>query len=228
MTERQVYIHIQLPETLQLVPAALLKVTRHEDGTYLGKFRYGDRYIERNDAVALDPFQLPLGNDTYEFTKLKGLPGAIRDGAPDAWGRRVIEHKLEKDSANLEEIDYLVHGPQEGAGYLTFGTGPEPPPPRRPYNRAQQLADLISAAEAVEDGRRVPEYLLEQLEPGTSMGGARPKATVEHDGRLWLAKFPEREDRLNLQRVEFATLELARACGLTFLISFCCCFAVAY
>jgi serine/threonine-protein kinase HipA len=46
------------------------------------------------------------------------------------------------------------------------------------------------------------------------MGGARPKATVEHDGALWLAKFPERTDRFNLQRVEFATLELARQCGL--------------
>jgi hypothetical protein len=50
--------------------------------------------------------------------------------------------------------------------------------------------------------------------PGTSMGGARPKATIEHDGALWLAKFPERGDRFNLQRVEFATLDLARQCGL--------------
>ncbi|MGH8133647.1 MAG: type II toxin-antitoxin system HipA family toxin, partial [Steroidobacteraceae bacterium] len=108
----------------------------------------------------------------------------------------------------------LLNGPQDGAGYLSFGLQREPPAPRRPYNRTHQLPDLIAAAEAVEDGRRVPEYLLEQLEPGTSMGGARPKATIEHQEKLWLAKFPERGDRCNLQRLEFATLKLARSCGL--------------
>jgi serine/threonine-protein kinase HipA len=214
MIERQIYIYVQLPEMLQAVPAALLKVTRHRDGTYVGRFRYGDRYLERNNAVELDPFQLPLGKNVYEFTKLKGIPGAIRDAAPDAWGRRVIEHKLQRHPADLEEIDYLLHGPQDGAGYLSFGLNRDPPAPNRPYNRTHQLADLIAAAEAIEDGRRVPEHLLEQLEPGTSMGGARPKATVEHRGFLWLAKFPERTDRINLQRIEFATLDLARRCGL--------------
>ena len=215
MTERQVYVYIQLPQTREVVPAALLKITRHRDGTYVGRFRYGDRYLERNNAVELDPFQLPLAKRVYEFTKLKGLPGAVRDGSPDAWGRRVIEHKLQRDPADLEEIDYLLHGPQDGAGYLSFGLNRDPPAPKRPYNRTHQLAELIAAAEAVEDGRRVPEHILEQLEPGTSMGGARPKATVEHEEALWLAKFPERADRFNLQRVEFATLELARRCGLS-------------
>jgi serine/threonine-protein kinase HipA len=215
MPERQIYVYIQLPQTLEVVPAALLKVTRHRDGTYIGRFRYGDRYLERNNAVELDRFQLPLAKQVYEFTRLKGLPGAVRDAAPDAWGRRVIEHKLQREPADLEEIDYLLHGPQDGAGYLSFGLNRDPPAPRRPYNRTHQLADLIAAAEAVEDGRRVPEHILEQLEPGTSMGGARPKATVEHDEALWLAKFPERTDRFNLQRIEFATLELARRCGLS-------------
>jgi serine/threonine-protein kinase HipA len=215
MMERQAYVYIQLPGTLDSVPAALLKMTRQGDGTYVGRFRYGDRYIERRDAIELDPFQLPLGKTVHEFTKLKGIPGPLRDAAPDAWGRRVIEHKLQREPADLEELDYLLHGPQDGAGYLSFGLKLEPPAPRRPYNRTHQLANLIAAAEAVEDGRRVPEHLLEQLEPGTSMGGARPKATVEHEERLWLAKFPERSDRFNLQRVEFATLDLARRCGLS-------------
>jgi serine/threonine-protein kinase HipA len=46
------------------------------------------------------------------------------------------------------------------------------------------------------------------------MGGARPKATIEDGNRLWIGKFPEKGDRFNLQRVEFATLELARRCGI--------------
>jgi len=210
----EAHIYIQLPGTLQTVPAALLRVTQNDDGSYVGRFRYGNRYLERPDAVELDPFRLPLGKDTYEFTKLKGIPGAIRDASPDAWGRRVIEYKLQRTSADLEEIDYLIHGPQDGAVNLSFGHHREPPSPRRPYNRTHQLAELIAAAEAIEDGRRVPEYLLEKLEPGTSMGGARPKTTLEHEGKLWLAKFPERADRFNLQRVEFAALDLARRCGL--------------
>jgi serine/threonine-protein kinase HipA len=115
-SERRAYIYVQLPGTLNTVAAALLKVEKLPDGTFVGRFRYGDRYLKRKDAVELDPFQLPLGDKACEFTKLKGIPGAVRDAAPDAWGRCVIEHKLQRSPADLEEIDYLVHGPQDGAG----------------------------------------------------------------------------------------------------------------
>ncbi len=213
-SERQAYIYVQLPGTLDTVPAALLKVEKLPDGTFVGRFRYGDRYLERKDAIAFDPFQLPLGNTVHEFTKLKGIPGAVRDAGPDAWGRRVIEHKLQRSPGDLEDIDYLLNGPQDGAGYLNFGSKLEPTAPKRRYNRTHQLAELIAAAEAIEEGKRVPEHILEQLEPGTSMGGARPKATIEDGNRLWIGKFPEKADRCNFQRVEYATLELARRCGL--------------
>lgn len=213
-SEREAYVYIQLPGTLETVPAALLRVQTLPDGTQIGRFRYGDRYLQRQEAVALDPFQLPLAKKVFEFTQLKGIPGAVRDAGPDAWGRRVIEHKLERSAADLQEIDYLLHGPQDGAGYLSFGLKAEPPAPKRQYNRTHQLAELIAATQAIEEGRPVAANLLEQLDPGTSMGGARPKATIEDAQSLWLGKFPARDDRFNLQRVEFATLDLARRCGL--------------
>ncbi len=213
-SERQAYVYVQVPGTLETVPAALLKVQTLPDGTHIGRFRYGDRYLERPDAIALDPFQLPLAKKVFEFTQLKGIPGALRDAGPDAWGRRVIEHKLERSAADLHEIDYLLHGPQDGAGYLSFGLKVEPPAPKRLYNRTHQLADLIAATQAIDEGRPVAAHLLEHLDPGTSMGGARPKATIEDAQALWLGKFPAKGDRFNLQRVEFATLELARRCGL--------------
>lgn len=213
-SEREAYVYIQLPGTLETVPAALLRVQTLPDGTQIGRFRYGDRYLRRPEAVALDPFQLPLAKTVFEFTQLKGIPGAVRDAGPDAWGRRVIEHKLERSAADLQELDYLLHGPQDGAGYLSFGLKVEPPAPKRQYNRTHQLPELISATQAIEEGRPVAVHLLEQLDPGTSMGGARPKATIEDDQRLWLGKFPSKDDRVNLQRVEFATLDLARRCGL--------------
>jgi serine/threonine-protein kinase HipA len=213
-SERQAYVYIQLPGTLETVPAALLKVQTLPDGTQIGRFRYGNRYLQRPDAVALDPFRLPLAGTAFEFTQLKGIPGAVRDASPDAWGRRVIEHTLQRSAADLQEIDYLLHGPQDGAGCLSFGLKVDPPAPRRTYNRTHQLAELIAATQAIEDGRPVAAHLLEQLDPGTSMGGARPKATIEDAQSLWLGKFPARDDRFNLQRVEFATLDLARRCGL--------------
>ncbi|MEK6211905.1 MAG: HipA domain-containing protein [Pseudomonadota bacterium] len=213
-SERQAYVYIQLPGTLNTVPAALLKVEKRPDGTFVGRFRYGDRYLERKDAIAFDPFQLPLGNTVHEFTRLRGIPGAVRDAGPDAWGRRVIEHKLQRSPGDLEEIDYLLNGPQDGAGNLSFGSEVDPPAPKRRFNRTHQLAGLIEATETIEEGKRVPEHILEQLEPGTSMGGARPKATIEEGNRLWLGKFPQRGNRCNLQRVEYATLELARRCGI--------------
>ena len=211
---REAYVYIQLPGTLDTVPAALLRVQTLPDGTQIGRFRYGNRYLQRPDAVTFDPFRLPLGKTVYEFTQLSGIPGAVRDAAPDAWGRRVIEHKLERGTADLQEIDYLLHGPQDGAGYLSFGLTAEPPAPKRQYNRTHQLAELIAATQAIDEGQPVAAHLLEQLDAGTSMGGARPKATIEDAQTLWLGKFPAKDDRFNLQRVEYATLELARRCGL--------------
>lgn len=215
-SEREAYVYVQLPGTLETVPAALLRVQTLPDGTQIGRFRYGDRYLQRQAAVALDPFRLPLAREVFEFTQLKGIPGAVRDAGPDAWGRRVIEHTLERSAADLQEIDYLLHGPQDGAGYLSFGLKAEPPAPRRRYNRTHQLADLIAATQAIDEEREPPlaAHLLEPLDPGTSLGGARPKATIEDAQSLWLGKFPARDDRFNLQRVEFATLDLARRCGL--------------
>ncbi len=213
-SEREAYVYVQLPGSLDTVPAALLRVQTLPDGTQIGRFRYGDRYLQLAQAVALDPYRLPLDKTVHEFTQLKGIPSAVRDASPDAWGRRVIEHKLERAAGELHEIDYLLHGPQDGAGYLSFGLKAEPPAPKRQYNRTHQLAELIASAQAIEEGRALPLHLLERLDPGTSMGGARPKATIEDANCLWLGKFPAKDDRCNWQRIEFATLDLARRCGL--------------
>jgi serine/threonine-protein kinase HipA len=177
-SEREAYIYIQLPGALETVPAALLRVQTLSDGTQIGRFRYGDRYLQRREAVSLDPFHLPLAKQVFEFTQLKGIPGAVRDAGPDAWGRRVIEHKLERSAADLQEIDYLLHGPQDGAGYLSFGLKAEPPAPKRHYNRTHQLAELIAATQAIEEGREVAAHLLEQLDPGNRSNSRR---SILHD-----------------------------------------------
>ena len=114
------YVYTQLPGTFEWVPCASLKIKAVGAGAFQGTFTYGKRYLARHNVVELDPYHLKLTDKPMQFTKLKGIPGAVRDAGPDAWGRRVIEHKLERSAADLQEIDYLLHGPQDGAGYLSF------------------------------------------------------------------------------------------------------------
>lgn len=212
--EQACYVYIQLPGTMETVPCASLKVRAVGASAYEGTFTYGKRYLERPQVVALDPFHLPLSARPHKFTKLKGIPGAVRDAGPDAWGRRVIQAKLQRPEADMQEMEYLLNGPDDGAGNLSFGRSVTPPAPRRPFNRTHRLAALIDAAQKLEQDGRLPHELLEELEPGTSMGGARPKVTLEDERKLWLAKLPEKADRHNMQRIEYATLELARSAGL--------------
>jgi serine/threonine-protein kinase HipA len=212
--ETSCYVYIHLPKAKEAVPCASLKVRTVGTGAYEGTFTYGSKYLERPDVVSLDPFHLPLTSRPQQFTRLKGLPGAVRDASPDAWGRRVIQAKLQRPEADIEEMDYLLNGPDDGAGNLSFGRTVKPPAPRRPFNRTHQLQDLVAAAQKLEEDGRLPQEVLEGLEAGTSLGGARPKVTVEDGHKIWLAKLPEKSDRHNLQRIEYATLELARAAGL--------------
>ena len=209
-----VYVYIQLPGTFDWVPCASLVVREVGAGLFEGTFTYGRRYLERPDVVALDPFHLPLQAAPHKVTKLKGIPGAVRDASPDAWGRRVIQAKLQRPEAGISEIEYLLNGPDDGAGNLRFGLSRDPTPHERRFNRTRQLPELIAAAQTLEEDGRLPHEVLEELEPGTSLGGARPKVTIEDQQQIWLAKLPEKGDRYNWQRIEFATLELARAAGL--------------
>ena len=157
-------------------------------------------------------------SEVYETARMQGFFGAIRDSMPDFWGRRVIERNA--GFTELTEFDYLMQGPDDRAGALGFGTNVAPPAPRRKFSRTLELARLQRAADALvaddptlvgSAGHQVEELLL----LGTSMGGARPKAVVQDDQGLWIAKFSRNDDRWNHPRVEHAMLTLARACGLS-------------
>lgn len=212
--DQSCYVYIQLPGTLEWVPCASLRVRQVAAGAFEGTFTYGKRYLQRQDVIALDEYHLPLSDKPHRVTKLKGIPGAVRDASPDAWGRRVIQAKLQRPEADIAEMEYLLNGPDDAAGNLRFGLTVQPPGPQRPHNRTHQLSALVDAARKLEEDGRLPQEVLEELEPGTSMGGARPKVTVEDGHKVWLCKLPERGDRHNVQRIEYATLELARAAGL--------------
>lgn len=208
------YIFVQLPNTFEWSVCGVLTVSTVAPNLYRGVFQYGRSYLGRANAVSLDPFNLPLSERPREITQLKGIPGVLRDASPDAWGRRVIQAKLGLPETQISEVDYLLNGPDDGAGNLRFAATPNLLPASRAFNRTHDLQALTVAAQELEESGKLVHEVLEQLEPGTSMGGARPKVTVEDDHRVWLAKLPEKGDRINMQRIEYATLELARSAGL--------------
>lgn len=217
-TGGECYVYITLPGETDAVTAGRYILTVDRRGTPIGRFVYGRRYLERRDSVELDPVELRLAKRVFETTALDGVFGALRDAGPDFWGRRVIERHAGK--IELSELDYLLHSPDDRAGALGFGLGKVPPAPRRTFNQTLDLARLQAIADAIaEDEELPPDSAAGQIEDllliGTSMGGARPKAVVEDDDGLWLAKFNRPEDRWNHARVEHAMLRLAHACGIS-------------
>jgi serine/threonine-protein kinase HipA len=212
---RESFVHIVLPGETAFTVAGRFRVARTPAGVWRGEFVYGRSYLERPDAVELDPVELTLGPSVRETVRLAGFFGAIRDAMPDAWGRRLVERRLGR--SNLEEFDYLREGEDDRAGALGFG--PEPvlaaPPPRAAG--IPRLGDLAAAVAAVlrGDGHRHAEWTRDLVLPGTSLGGARPKTTVRDGRGLWLAKFRRPDDRWDEPRVEHAVLRLAARCGLS-------------
>jgi serine/threonine-protein kinase HipA len=211
------YVYITLPGETESVTAGRFELTKDRRGDAVGRFVYGKSYLARANAVAIDPIELKLSGNTYETTRLHGLFGALRDAGPDHWGRRVIEKHA--GVAQLGELDYLLNSADDRAGALGFGLGQTPPAPRRKFNKTLELAKLQEIAEALmrqedlktEEAAQVQDLML----LGTSMGGARPKAVVEDDEGLWVAKFNRPNDPWNNTRVERAMLELAKSCGIS-------------
>lgn len=216
--DRIVYIH--LADEPDAVPAGRLVLIEDRNEVVASQFAYGRRYLERRNppALAVDPVALALednipGNDRLPANGLAFF-GAIRDATPDAWGRRVIENRLQVPPNSLPESEYLDRAGPNRFGALDIRVGLDSDPASAALPRALDLRYLLDAADRVEQGLPVPAELAPYLEGAPSMGGARPKAVIRHAGREWIAKFPARDDRFNVPAIEQATLELARQAGL--------------
>src|SRR6202171_2790778 len=199
-TEQKLYVFTFLDT--EWVPCGQL--TLSEDGTKLSAstFAYGLRYLQRPGALEVDPVSLSLRDmDLVRGTALfppNNLPlfGGIRDAAPDAWGRRVIESRLKVPANSLPESSYLLHAGSQRVGALVIrpsrdsGTTPG-------YGTWDNLQYLMEAAERIDEGLPVPANLEEIFVEGSPLGGARPKATVRDNAQgLWLANFSSRSDAL--------------------------------
>lgn len=201
-------------------PCGQLVLTEDGDKLQASSFAYGINYLGRADALEVDPLGLSIADrDAVRGKRLLppgALPffGGIRDAAPDAWGRRVIEAKLRVPANSLPESQYLLHAGSERVGALDIRRSIQDGPTSGASNW-HTLAHLMEAAERIEEGAAVPAHLEAIFQDGTALGGARPKASVRDEaGVLWLAKFFSRQDRFDIPGVECASLRLAQEAGL--------------
>lgn len=209
----------------RFVPAGLLNLSETvganlQNRELTSRFSYGLGYLRRPESVEVDPVSLSLadrdavrGQALFPVNGL-GEFGGIRDAAPDAWGRRVIEARRKVPANTLSEAEYLLAAGGDRVGALDVRPNLDSPDSPSASDM-HSLEYVLQAAEAVEQGVPVPANLEAFLGAGPSAGGARPKASVrDEQGALWLAKFPARGDVFDVARAESCTLELARRCGL--------------
>jgi len=202
-------------------PCGQLLMTEEGPNVLASSFAYGLNYVRRNDALDVDPVSLSLrdraGVTGKRLLPANGLPlfGGLRDAAPDAWGRRVIEAKLKVPANSLPESQYLLHAGSDRVGALDIRESIHDEPTQG-SNGSHELAHLMEAAERIEEGLPIPAHLEAIFRDGTALGGARPKASVRNEyGVLYLAKFSSRKDSFDIPAIECAALRLAAAAGLT-------------
>jgi serine/threonine-protein kinase HipA len=223
MKEASLEVHVDLHGAPLLVGRLHPRTTRSQEGA---SFEYSPQWLQHPERFALEP-GLKLGAAPHHTQAGRALFGALGDSAPDRWGRNLI-NRAERHRAlaegkaprALREIDYLLGVSDETRpGALRFRTaagapfladrGAEPVPP------LLSLGKLLAASERVESGEETAMDLRLLLAPGSSLGGARPKASVRDPaGRLLIAKFPSPKDEYDVIGWEAVTLALAGKAGL--------------
>lgn len=201
----------------------------HIRGQEIFSFAYSDEWIKATQAgFMLDPDLALYSGRQYTPLDKKQF-GLFADSSPDRWGRLLMQRKeairarkADEKPRSLTESDYLLGVYDEarmGAlrfsldGGKTFVSSDEvlATPPW------VSLRKLEAASRAFEQGNDdLEEQWLDQLlAPGSSLGGARPKATVQAPDRsLWIAKFPAKNDTHNTGAWEKVVHDLAGECGL--------------
>ncbi len=199
---------------------------RRISGRESASFQYDAGWLTHPRRFELDPL-LPLAPGIAHTPEGCKLFGAFTDPAPDRWGRNLMLRRERRRAAaesrpprTLGEIDFLIGVDDRtrlgalrfqaiGSGdFLTTASHPIPPIARLPR--------LLAAAAHVEAGEDTDEDMEILYAPGTSLGGARPKATaIDGDGGLLVAKFPKRDDDWPVIPWEATALALARQAGVS-------------
>lgn len=203
----RVYIYMQPPGETSLVTLGRLVVVGG-----VGEFVYNPEYVARRGWVP-DPIHYPLRSAPYGgIVTNGGLPGFIRDAAPDGWGEKVIAYG---NGQGLSGIDYLrLSSNIDRAGSLLVGTTRKPSTAGRP-DRLDRLDDFIVFADGIQSGDRLAAETLRAARQRTSLGGVRPKVTLLDGDRVLLAKPKDKHDFEDIPVFEHACLTFAARKGMT-------------
>lgn len=223
MADREILVHVDLDGTPFLAGRLWTRVSR---GRGSASFEYDQQWLRNPLKFALDP-SLTLGQGSFHTQQGRTLFGTLGDSSPDRWGRNLINRAERKRARaagrsprTLLEVDYLLGVTDEtrlGAlrfseatgGEFLAGAGEHPVPP------LIALAELLQASANVEADTDTTEDLQLLLAPGSSLGGARPKASVKGErGELLIAKFPSKTDDHDVVRWEALALTLASRGGI--------------
>ncbi|MDW7771625.1 MAG: type II toxin-antitoxin system HipA family toxin [Desulfobulbaceae bacterium] len=205
-------VFIDLTPADKPVPAGLFTLD-HDLG--VGRFRYGNRYLERKEAIALDPVNLPLAPREYLTKKNKGIFGVLGDLLPDSWGRFVLARHRNVPFGTLRDHELLDMISNQAVGALSLGPSPDTPAylEEAPVSLAE-LKDVAEAFDRAMSEESLPPDVLYLLQQGTSLGGAQPKCPVRIHGEDWIAKFESAKTLVKYPALEFATMKLARKAGI--------------
>lgn len=200
-------------------------------GKEIFSFAYNSAWLQSNYAYQLDP-DLGLFEGIQYLNDEKPNFGLFLDSSPDRWGRVLMKRreaalarKEERNTNKLFETDFLL-GVFDGhrMGALRFKLDKDgsflnddeklASPPWTSIRQLEQISLRLEEDDSLDD----PDYLkwLQMLvSPGSSLGGARPKASVlDNEGNLWIAKFPSKNDGDDIGAWEMVTYELAILCGI--------------
>lgn len=211
---KEVFVWIWLPDATEPVVAGRIELNGQRQ-----VFNYGRSYLDKRVALSIYEPELPLKAGAIEPLAGLSMAGCLRDGAPDAWGRRVIINRLlgQKgeaiDVAQLDELTYLLESGSDRIGALDFQTSSSKFEPR--LGKQASLEELLSVAELVEKGVPITPELEQAVFHGTSLGGARPKAAIETATKKYIAKFSSSNDITNVVKAEFVAMRMAAKLGLS-------------
>ncbi|TVR73716.1 MAG: type II toxin-antitoxin system HipA family toxin [Spirochaetaceae bacterium] len=192
-------------------------------------FSFDDRWLRRQDLRVIDPDVMPFRGPQYPKAGRR-IFGFLTDSAPDRWGRLLMQRREvvrardeDRHPGQLDDYDVLlgVHD-RARVGALRFRTSddgpflaPDDPWATPPWTRLRELQRAARAVDRPRPGEDDSQWLETILAPGSSLGGARPKATVQDDnGHLWIAKFPSRRDMMDVSAWEYLVHQLAGEAGI--------------
>jgi serine/threonine-protein kinase HipA len=218
------YVHVDLDGVPHRVGRLWVRASK---GRETATFEYDPEWMAAPRRFSLQPATMPVGPGPFHTTAGQSLFGPIGDSAPDRWGRTLLARAermraLEegRQRRTLREIDFLLGVSDFGrVGALRFTVDEDGPflaaGGRHGVPPLVELPRLLSATDHVLDDSETAADLRLLLAPGSSLGGARPKASVlDRDGALLIAKFPARSDAYDVVRWEAVALGLASHAGI--------------